>query len=215
MTKPGDLTPRQAAFVAEYLIDRNGTQAAIRAGYSPKTASSQAERLLRNAEVARAVAAGTAKIADKLEITAERVLRERARIAFADPRKIMHADGRIKLPNELDEETAAAIVSFKADPDGRFEYRFAGKDPSLLALEKRLGLNEKAMRFALPAATDLAGCAAAQESILQAVAEGALLPSEGQALAALVESKRRVIESNEIASRLDAIEKKLGIGKGP
>ncbi len=50
------LTPRQARFVEEYLLDLNATQAAIRAGYSKKTAYSQGERLLRNVEVAAAVA---------------------------------------------------------------------------------------------------------------------------------------------------------------
>ena len=45
------LTPKQARFVEEYLIDLNGKQAAIRAGYSPGTAEVQASRLLRNAKV--------------------------------------------------------------------------------------------------------------------------------------------------------------------
>ena len=47
-TKP--LNPRQAAFVREYLVDLNGTQAAIRAGYSPNGADVQAIRLLGNAK---------------------------------------------------------------------------------------------------------------------------------------------------------------------
>ena len=45
------LTPKQKMFVEEYLIDLNATQAAIRAGYSEKTAYSQGERLLKNVEV--------------------------------------------------------------------------------------------------------------------------------------------------------------------
>src|SRR5690606_24873160 len=45
------LTPKQAAFAREYLVDLNATQAAIRAGYSEKTAYSQGQRLLKNAEV--------------------------------------------------------------------------------------------------------------------------------------------------------------------
>lgn len=49
------LTPKQQAFVNEYLIDLNGTQAAIRAGYSPKTANEQAARLLAKANVKAAV----------------------------------------------------------------------------------------------------------------------------------------------------------------
>ena len=53
-TKP-PLTPRQAAFVGEYLIDLNATQAAVRAGYSPHSATVEGARLLANAKVAAAV----------------------------------------------------------------------------------------------------------------------------------------------------------------
>ena len=49
------LTPRQQAFVNEYMVDLNATQAAIRAGYSVKTAEAQATRLLRNVDVRNAI----------------------------------------------------------------------------------------------------------------------------------------------------------------
>ncbi len=52
------LTQKQARFVAEYLVDLNATQAAIRAGYSTRTADRQGHRLLKNAEVEAAVDAG-------------------------------------------------------------------------------------------------------------------------------------------------------------
>ncbi len=68
------LNPKQTRFVAEYLIDLNATQAAIRAGYSKRTAQEQGSRLLSNVIVAAAVDAGIAKRAGKLEITAEKVL---------------------------------------------------------------------------------------------------------------------------------------------
>ena len=51
-----NLTPRQKQFVAEYLLDLNATQAAIRAGYSPRTATAQASRLLTNVKVSEAIA---------------------------------------------------------------------------------------------------------------------------------------------------------------
>src|SRR4051812_5246742 len=70
------LTPKQQRFVAEYLIDLNATQAAIRAGYSEKTAEQGAAQLLRNIKVRTAVDAAIAKRAGKLEITAEKVLRD-------------------------------------------------------------------------------------------------------------------------------------------
>ena len=83
------LYPRREAFAAEYLKDLNATRAAIRAGYSAKTASSIGARLLADAGVARAVEAGMAARARRTEIDADRVVLELARIAFADPRDLM------------------------------------------------------------------------------------------------------------------------------
>lgn len=83
------LTPKQALFVNEYLVDLNATQAAIRAGYSPKTANEQASRLLANVNVAAEVEKRRASIADKLEITQEKVLQRMWDIATADPNKII------------------------------------------------------------------------------------------------------------------------------
>jgi len=72
------LNEKQRLFCDEYLKDRNGKQAAIRAGYSPKTAESQASRLLSNAKVSVYLAEQTAKRSEKLQIDAEWVLREAA-----------------------------------------------------------------------------------------------------------------------------------------
>lgn len=68
------LTEKQKRFVAEYLIDLNATQAAIRAGYSPKTANEQGARLLANASVRQLVADGAQKRIRKAEVTAQDVI---------------------------------------------------------------------------------------------------------------------------------------------
>lgn len=68
------MTPKQEAFVREYLVDLNGTQAAIRAGYSAKTANEQAARLLAKASVAEAVQAGMDARAERVDLTADYVL---------------------------------------------------------------------------------------------------------------------------------------------
>jgi phage terminase small subunit len=78
------LTPKRKRFVAEYLIDHNGTQAAIRAGYSRNCAAHSASALLRNKAVARAVADAQAELADRMGITKERIIAELARIGFSD-----------------------------------------------------------------------------------------------------------------------------------
>lgn len=68
------LSEKQRRFVAEYLIDLNGTQAAIRAGYSAKTAQEQSSRLLSNVMIAHAISDGAGKHIRKAEITAQDVL---------------------------------------------------------------------------------------------------------------------------------------------
>jgi phage terminase small subunit len=74
--KESKLTNKQAAFVNEYLIDLNATQAAIRAGYSVKTATEQGSRLLTNVNVSEAIADGQAQKAEKSSRTALDVLKD-------------------------------------------------------------------------------------------------------------------------------------------
>ncbi len=68
------LTPKQQMFVKEYQIDRNATQAAIRAGYSEKTAYSIGQENLNKPEIAEALDKQTQEIADKIDISAQDVL---------------------------------------------------------------------------------------------------------------------------------------------
>ena len=213
------MTPKQAAFVQQYLIDKNATRAAIRAGYSAKTASSAGERLLRNVEVCAAIERGMSDLASRLGITAERVLRERARLAFFDPRKLLDKDGSPIPLQDLDDDTAAAIAGmdvleeFAGSGENRVfigytkKYKLASKDPSLAALEKYFGLSEKPIRCSLPTIEMPADCAKAQASIIQAVASGAILPSEGESLAGLIEQQRRSLETSEFIKRLDELER--------
>lgn len=70
----GKLTPKQEAFVREYLIDLNATQAAIRAGYSEKTASAIGHENLYKPEIASAIAAAQAQRAKRVELDADYVL---------------------------------------------------------------------------------------------------------------------------------------------
>ena len=92
----GKLTPRQSMFVKEYLVDLNGTQAAIRSGYSPRTANEQAARLLANVNISDAVASGMAKRAAKVEINADYVLARLAEIDRMDVLDIMNDDMALK-----------------------------------------------------------------------------------------------------------------------
>lgn len=104
------MTPKQLRFVDEYLVDLNATQAAIRAGYSKRTANEQGARLLANVSVKKAVTERMKEREKRTEITQDRVLQELARIAFFDVRKLYNADGSLKKPSELDDDAAAVLA---------------------------------------------------------------------------------------------------------
>lgn len=106
----GGLTARQSRFVAEYLLDLNATQAAVRAGYSSRTAESTGPRLLGKVNVSEAVRAAMEKREKRTGITQDRVLQELARIAFFDIRTLYREDGSLKKPSELDDDAAAALA---------------------------------------------------------------------------------------------------------
>jgi len=108
------MTAKQQRFVEEYLVDLNATQAAIRAGYSKKTAEQQGNRLLGNVKVAADIASSQANRSQRTEITQDRVLAELAKIGFSDIRKVLTPGGGIMDPHEWDDETAGAIASFEA-----------------------------------------------------------------------------------------------------
>ena len=104
------LNAKKNRFVEEYPVDLNATQAAIRAGYSKKTAYSIGQRLLKDVEVQAAIQEAMQKRSKRVEITQDRVLQEYARIAFFDPRKLFEENGKPKDINALDDDTAAALA---------------------------------------------------------------------------------------------------------
>lgn len=108
------LTPKQEAFVREYLIDLNATQAAIRAGYSAKTADRIGPELLGKTCVAEAIATAKAKRAERVEVTADMVLRELAILGFSDVRDFhVDHDGRLRLRHGAPDAAFRAVSSVK------------------------------------------------------------------------------------------------------
>ncbi len=78
------LTPKQNQFVAEYTVDFNATAAAIRAGYSEKTAGQVAHKMLQSPQIQKAVKEAISARERRTQITGDRVLKELARVAFSD-----------------------------------------------------------------------------------------------------------------------------------
>jgi len=133
------LTSKQKRFVDEYLIDLNATQAAIRAGYSEKTATEQASRLLTLVKVQEAISASTQKQQERTQITADRVLNEYARLAFFDPRKLFDDEGRPKPIQMLDDDTAAALAGL----DFQEVYEGFGEERQFIGYTKKYKLVDK------------------------------------------------------------------------
>ncbi|WP_292532176.1 terminase small subunit [Methylocystis sp.] len=107
------LTRKNEEFVRQYLLDLNAAAAYRRAGYTARGNSAEvnAARLLRNAQVAEAIDKAMAERAARTEVSADRVLRELAKVAFFDPRKALKYDGSLRPLSEMDDDTAAAIAS--------------------------------------------------------------------------------------------------------
>ena len=124
------LTEKQERFVAEYLVDLNATQAAIRAGYSEKTAEVIGYENLRKPQIAAAIDQAMQARQKRTEITQDMVLRELARVAFAngaDFAKIVSKDTPVTSVDEEGnlQETIRRVQSVElvdtdnVDPDKR------------------------------------------------------------------------------------------------
>ena len=96
---PAKLTPKQKKFIDEYLIDLNATQAAIRAGYSAKTARASAARNMQDVNIQAALQEARQRQQERTEITADMVLKELKAIALDDAAD--YNDSRLRYTNKL------------------------------------------------------------------------------------------------------------------
>lgn len=121
------LTPRQERFAREYLVDRNGTAAARRAGYSgtDQALAVSASRLLKLPKIAALVIVGEDRLAEKTGVTAERVVNELARVAFSDIGKAFGPDGQLLPLHEMPPEARAALAGVETEElfEGKGEER--------------------------------------------------------------------------------------------
>ena len=141
-----NITPRQELFCREYVIDRNGAAAAIRAGYSKAGAAQQASRLLTIAKIKGRIAAMLHDSAARQDATLDRVMSELAHIAFANMSDFSSwAANTVKLiPSaELSEEKLKAVESIAEtsgkNGDPQLKIRLHSK---LRALELLLRIHE-------------------------------------------------------------------------
>jgi phage terminase small subunit len=140
------LSALQQNFVEEYLIDFNGTRAAERAGYSSRSASTMASRLLSHPQISLAIAEGIEARAARTRVTADRVIDEYARIAFSDMRRYVEwGSGGVALKassaiDVVDAACVAEVTETKTATGGTVKFKLHDKRAALDALAKHLGL---------------------------------------------------------------------------
>jgi phage terminase small subunit len=155
MSKLGALSAKHKRFVQEYMVDLNGTQAAIRAGYSPKSASEQAYDLLRKPQIQEALAEQVRARSERCKLTADNVIKELMTLAFGNlgDYHVVTEDGKgvyldlSKISNE--QWKALKRAKTKRYSDGRgedareileTEIEMHDKKGPLIELGKHLGL---------------------------------------------------------------------------
>jgi phage terminase small subunit len=150
----GVLTDKQQIFVDEYLKDLNATQAAIRAGYSPRTAAETGHKLCQKRLVADAIACAKADRSRRTGISQDRVLEELARVAFCNPSDVLDLNtAEVKSTAGEDDLKVIAGVKVKYVPhkneSGDYEeaiereVKLCDKLKALDMLCKHLGMYDK------------------------------------------------------------------------
>ena len=143
------LTEKQQRFVDEYLIDLNATQAAIRAGYSAKTADVQGSRMLGNVKVQQAISEAMAERSKRTGINQDRVVLELAKIALVKITDVVDSKGKIKDTATADDLACIESIKYKESESDtgssvEREVKIASKLKALELLGKHLGMwNDK------------------------------------------------------------------------
>ena len=142
-------TTRQAQFCEEYLVDLNGTQAAIRAGYAARSAAVTACTLLRDAKIQARIAELQQARAERTQMDQDRVLLELAALSFSDIRRYEISDtGRVTLADGAPDHAMRAVGSIRAwitrEKDGTttrtVELKLWDKPASLRMAGQHLGM---------------------------------------------------------------------------
>lgn len=140
IVKPdSDLTPKHEAFVREYLVDLNATQAAIRAGYSPKTARQVGAENLSKPVIQAFVSKLIQERASRVEVSADTVLSELLKLAMTDIGQAFKEDGSLKAIHDMPEDVRRAIAG--VDVFEEFEGR--GEDREQIGWTKKIRFWDK------------------------------------------------------------------------
>ncbi len=138
------LNDKQKRFAAEYIRDLNMTQAAIRAGYSDKTAYAIGSKLLKKVEIKELIKKKMDERARRTEITADMVVQELAKHAFCNPKAFYNDNGKLKDVKDIPDEAVVALSSIdvgeESDIGQTTKIRLSDKLKALELLGKHLGI---------------------------------------------------------------------------
>lgn len=151
----------RARFVQEYIKDLKASGAAYRAGVSEDMAicGQRGMEYLKDIDTMRDIVEAMDERAKRTEVAVDRVLKEIARIAFFDTRKLVRADGSCKNLDELDEDTGAVIANlevldyFEGFGEGRQQvgiikkYKLWDKNTALTNAMKHLGMDKQTLHL--------------------------------------------------------------------
>jgi phage terminase small subunit len=133
------LTAKEEKFCNEYLIDLNATQAAIRAGYSKKSACSIGAENLRKPHLKKIIDYKKLEIQVNIGVSAEMVAKELAKIAFFDPRMLFNSDGSAKPLDDIDDINITSIAGIEIEE----LYEGFGRDRKRIGRTKKFKLADK------------------------------------------------------------------------
>jgi phage terminase small subunit len=137
------MTPKQLSFIHEYLVDKNATQAAIRAGYSAKTAAVIAIELLRKPNIREAIDEKLNKANEKCGLTHELVHQSLIRELKFDPSKLFDDNGNAKSIHEIDQDTRMALTGVETSELFGTKYKWTSPNVAREQAMKHLGMFEK------------------------------------------------------------------------
>ncbi|OIJ22013.1 hypothetical protein BKP45_04875 [Anaerobacillus alkalidiazotrophicus] len=139
-----NLTPKQQRFIEEYLVDLNGSAAAVRAGYSIKTSRVIAAELLTKPNIQAAIKEQMDAAAMRNQVTVDDIVQQLAKIAFADIKDFVSWDEQgnvqVKAAAEVDGTVISEISSIDTQNGKNFKFRRNDQLKALELLSRHLGM---------------------------------------------------------------------------
>jgi phage terminase small subunit len=197
------MTPKKKRFKDEYLVDLNATQAAIRAGYSEKTAYSQGQRLLKDVEIRTAINEALKERSKRLELDTDTVIENLREIA---DRCMQHAPVLDRKGEQVYVET----------PNGEeapaYTFNAMGAARALEMIGRHFGMfqGQRFLNFDFPEMNNATDMTAAINAVLSAAGKGELTLSEAREIVTMIEAQRRCAETQDLERRIAALESRGG-----